>query len=65
MNPIGTGLGLSICKLICRNLGGDIEVSNKSGTKFTFWVAVKVPVEYDLNLALTERHCIQIEEIKI
>ena len=26
LNPNGNGLGLNICKMICKNLGGDINV---------------------------------------
>jgi len=43
LNPNGIGLGLSICKLVCKNLGGDIIVTSDKGcTKFTFWVDVKL-----------------------
>jgi hypothetical protein len=65
INPKGTGLGLSICRLICRSLGGDIKVSSGFGTKFTFWVAVKIPVDYDLNFAPTDRPSLKIEDIQI
>ena len=55
LNPTGSGLGLSICKLICKSLGGDIELewSNEFGTKFTFWVQIKKPNEADADLILT------------
>ena len=56
LNPNGSGLGLNICKLICRNLGGDIklELSDEyNGAKFTFWVAVKKNEEYDADIILT------------
>lgn len=29
LNPKGNGLGLYICRLICRNLGGDITVTSR------------------------------------
>ena len=54
VNPNGNGLGLNICKLICRNLGGDIKFDpSQDGTKFTFWVAAKKPKEHDFDLLLT------------
>ena len=42
LNPNGNGLGLNICKMICQNLGGDIEVNSdgSSWTEFKFWVKV-------------------------
>jgi hypothetical protein len=52
LNPSGNGLGLSICKQICNNLGGNIEGHSNidSWTKFTFWVPVKTPSDYDADL---------------
>jgi len=55
LNPNGLGLGLSICKLICNCMGGDIVVESENGTKFTYWVAVKNPVEHDFYIQPTER----------
>ena len=42
LNPQGNGVGLSICKMICKNLEGDINVSSlpKQGSKFTFSMKV-------------------------
>lgn len=36
LNPNGNGLGLYICRLICKSLGGDIDVllGQNSGAKF-------------------------------
>ena len=43
LNPNGNGLGLNICKMIAKNLGGDIDVESdgKTWTKFKFWAKVK------------------------
>ena len=55
LNPNGNGLGLNICKLICKNLGGDIDVESDgtSWTQFKFWVQVetvdKISNKHDLN----------------
>ena len=65
LNPNGSGLGLNICKLICRNLGGDIklESSDEDGTKFTFWVTVKKTNEYDIDMLTPGRDIVlQINE---
>jgi signal transduction histidine kinase len=57
INLNGTGLGLNICKMICRNLGGDIEVSSRpeDWTEFTFWVNVRSYVDCDIDDAFTPR----------
>ena len=57
INPNGAGLGLNICKMICRNLGGDIEVSSRpeDWTEFTFWVNVRSYVDCDIDDAFTPR----------
>lgn len=65
LNPNGIGLGLSICKLVCNNLGGDIIVTSDKGTKFTFWVEVKILRDYDLYLEQSHMPGVQIDEITI
>lgn len=51
LNPKGNGLGLYICRLICRNLGGDITVDSiqGSGCTFTIRVGVERVPEHDLD----------------
>ena len=50
INLNGAGLGWNIFKKICRDLGGDIEVSSRpeDWTKFTFWVNVRSNVDYEI-----------------
>lgn len=43
LNPYGNGLGLNICKMICKSLGGDINVTSVEHirTVFSFWVKIQ------------------------
>ena len=66
LNPNGIGLGLSICKVICNGLGGDIVVSSdETGSKFIFWVSVKVLDDENVYLEPTTRPGLLIEDIQI
>ena len=49
-------MGLNICKLICRNLGGDIKVVSQvgEGATFTFWVSVETEKDCDIDFTNEE-----------
>lgn len=57
LNSKGNGLGLYICRLICKSLGGniDVETANHQGAKFKFWVPLKAERSTDDTLMLSER----------
>lgn len=58
LNPNGNGLGLHICRLICKNLGGDIMCVSQpgQGATFKFFVAVQAIRDYDFDLIASPRH---------